>query len=122
MAAEERRRAPRVDKRFMVKYQCQALGHTQWMLSPIRDLSALGVRFVGEFAFAKGTELDMQIVLPILEESLPARGVVVWQRPGQAPKTFEHGVEFVDSDPRIFDQLSKAVEHFLKKSPGAHGA
>ena len=121
MAVEDRRRAPRIDKRFMVKYRCPSLGHAQWMMSPIKDLSAVGLRFVGEFAFARGTDIELQIILPILQEPLPARGVIVWQRPASAPKTYEHGVEFSDSDPAVFEQLSQAVDHFLRKAPGAHG-
>ncbi len=115
---DERRGAPRVDKRFMVKYRCPAMGQHDWMLSPIRDLSAKGIRFIGEFGFTVGSVLELQLCLPTVDQPLAVGGTVVWAQPATAKGLTEHGVSFAEQDVDAKQQVERATEFFLRRQRG----
>ena len=112
---EERRRAPRIDRRLMVRYRRPTSGKPQWMVSPLRDFSAMGIRFIGETGFPVGTVLEVQMQLPSSPEPLTVMTRVVWLRGGTAGKLAEHGVEFVDPSPQARQQIMQATEVFLRR-------
>jgi hypothetical protein len=112
---DERRKAPRINRRFMVKYRCPALGQTAWMVSPIKDLSATGIRFIAESAYPKDAVLELQLFLPTGTDPMPLSGVVVWAHGGGPYKMGEHGLEFASLTPAQRDALKTATEFFLRK-------
>lgn len=114
MTNEERRRSPRIDRRFMVKYRCPSRGQAQWMMSPIKNISSSGVRFIGETGYPTGVVLELLLHLPTSTEAVPVNGVVVWQR-GGAMQLTEHGVQFVSASAAAKQQIQQALEFLLKK-------
>jgi len=57
---EELRRRPRVAHRLLVRYQPPVEGAAEWLVSPLRDLSSGGARFLSEHPFAMGETFDLQ--------------------------------------------------------------
>jgi len=116
------RRAPRIERPFIVKYRCPEIGQTEWLMSPMRNLSVSGVRFIGEHGFAMGSVLDLQLCLPNAAQPITAKGLVVWTRRLDPGPMSEHGVTFSEADPATTQQIAQAVEFFLRKhrSP-SHG-
>ena len=112
---EERRRAPRIDRRLMMRYRSPASGKTQWMVSPLRDISAMGIRFIGDTGFPVGTVLEVQMQLPMTTKPLTVMARVVWLRGGTGGKMAEHGVEFIDLTPPARQQIAQATEFFLRR-------
>ena len=115
---DERRGAPRVDKRFMVKYRCPAAGQTEWMLSPIRDLSTKGIRFISELGFTVGNELELQLCLPTADQPVAIGATVMWAKPASTKDLTEHGVSFSEQDADAKQQVERATEFFLRKQKG----
>lgn len=115
MAGAERRRSPRVAKQFIVRYRCPEIGQTQWLVSPIKDLSTVGLRFFGEYGYTIGTELELELSLPLAPKPLPGTGRVIWQRRQGTTKMTEHGVEFVDFDPPAHQVIAQTVKALAQK-------
>ena len=118
---KERRRSPRVNKRFMVKYRSPDEGQSEWLMSPIKDLSTVGVRFFADSGYAVGSFMELQLCLPAFKEPVVTRGQVIWQRrPGPTIMT-EHGVEFLHLEQADLERISQVTKYFLKKEEDAHG-
>lgn len=120
MDAKERRRAPRVERAFMMKYRCRESGRTEWLLSPVKNLSSTGVRFISECEFAVGSELELQLHLPTAQQPVELKGVVVWQRRLGSGSLAELGVAFSNVDPPLLQRIGQALEFFLKHR-ASHG-
>jgi hypothetical protein len=115
MTEPERRKAPRIDRRFMVKYRCPSTGQATWMMSPIKNMSATGIRFIAEKSYPQGAVLELQLYLPTSPEPLTLEGVIVWQHGGGPYKMGENGIEFANLTPELREQLKTATEFFLRK-------
>ena len=115
MGGEERRRSPRIEKRFIVKYRCPTIGQTQWLASPIKDLSAVGIRFFGEYGYTVGADLELELSLPVTEKPVPAKGRVVWQQRHGDGKMTEHGVEFLELDPPAQQHIAQMIKILVEK-------
>lgn len=118
MSAAEQRRDPRIMHSFMVRYRATACGQTSWFVSPLRDLSSGGARFICECAFEVGTLLEMQLLLPTSEQPVAMEARVAWAKPGPLNLT-EHGVTFHPEDPGTQRIIDTAVAHFLRKQQRA---
>ena len=114
MSSAEQRREPRVMHSFMVRYRATARGQTSWFVSPLRDLSSGGARFLCECLFEVGTVLDMQLLLPMSEQPVVLKARIAWAKPGPLNLT-EHGVTFNPDDSRVQRVIDMAVAHFLRK-------
>ena len=111
MSEGEHRRAPRITRGFMVRYRRPS--EKGWSVSPLRDLSSAGVRFLSEQIFVVGTELNLQLVLPTTQGPLALQGRVARVRPGPMD-LMEYGVTFVVNAVAV-QAINDAVEHFLHK-------
>lgn len=111
---EEQRREPRVAHAFMVRYRDSDTGGPTWLLSPLRDISRNGARFVSESAFADGAMLDLQLLLPTADHPVAVSGRIAWKHPGPM-KLHEYGVTFAVDDPAKQQAIDAAVQHFLKR-------
>ena len=112
MGDAEHRRDPRITRGFMVRYR-RPTEHG-WSVSPLRDLSSSGARFLGEQPFVLGTDLDLQLVLPLAKEPLVLQARVAWMKPGPMHLT-EYGVTFQTEAPGVQEIIDVAVAHFLRK-------
>ncbi|MBI4343575.1 MAG: PilZ domain-containing protein [Candidatus Omnitrophica bacterium] len=120
MEAPNHRGAQRVKHPFMVRCRLSSSATSAWAMSPLRDLSASGARFVSEEGFAVGDELDLQLLLPVSKDPLLVRGKVAWVKPGPMALR-EYGVAFELADERSRQLIAEAVAHFTKKSQEAGG-
>ena len=116
MADAENRRQPRIARSFMARYKMTFPQDTVWLISPLRDLSGGGARFLSERPLAAGDTMDLQLILPIAKEPVPVKARVAWARSGPMGMT-EVGVTFDAGDTAIQQLIDQAVTHFLKKNP-----
>jgi hypothetical protein len=82
-------------------------------VSPLRDLSSSGARFLGERAFEVGTELELQLVLPMAKEPLALQARVARAASGPM-RLVEYGVVFQADDAGVRQMIADAVTHFLR--------
>jgi hypothetical protein len=112
MGDEEQRRSPRIPRAFMVRYRCAAKGMTGWLVSPLRDLSSGGARFISERIFAVGDELEVQLLLPASRDPLALRAKIAWASAGKLGM-MELGITFDAHDTAVQQVIDEAVAHFL---------
>ncbi len=115
MSEDDRRRSPRISRRFMIRYRCPASNQTQWMVSPIKDFSGTGARFISECAFPIGTVLDLELQVSTCPLPIPLQGTVVWSKLGPGQLT-EHGVTFLNPDAVAQQEILKVTRFFLEKN------
>jgi len=115
MSAEEHRRDPRIAHGFMVRYRRPS--DRGWSVSPLRDLSSSGARFLSEQAFPVGTTLNLQLVLPTTKEPLALQARVARVTPGPMDLA-EYGVTFEVNAAGV-QEIVTAVTHFLHKQDKA---
>lgn len=114
MSASEHRRDLRVTKGFMARYRLRGETRSEWRMSPLKDLSRSGARFLCEHTFAIGDVLDVKFLLPVANEPVAVMARVVWVRQRPAGLT-EHGVLFTLEDPSTGTVIEQAVLHALKR-------
>ncbi len=114
MSESEHRRDPRITRSFMVRYRAKDTPTATWSLSPLRDLSGSGARFICEATFSVGTVLELQLLLPQAKKPLPLLGRVAWTKPGPL-NLAEHGVIFEAVDAVAQQRIEAAVTYFLRK-------
>lgn len=112
MSDHEHRRSPRITQGFLVRYRRP--GETSWFVSSLRDLSSHGVRFIGECVFDVGTELELQLVLPMAKGPLALQGRVIRTTPGPMRLT-AYGVTFQAGEASVQEMIDEAVAYFLRK-------
>ena len=115
MDSDERREAPRIRKGLIVKYRLSSEGASQWRMSPLRDFSATGIRFIAECSFPVGSVLELQLCLPTCAEPLRVAGIVKWVKAASSGSLAEHGVIFSQVDAVTQQQIAQAAELLLKK-------
>lgn len=111
---EEQRRRPRVSHRLLVRYRPPVEGAAEWLVSPLRDLSSGGARFLSEHAFAAGERFELQLLLPAAQEPVTLKARVAWARPAPM-QTTEIGATFDAGDAAIQRLIDATVEHFLQR-------
>ena len=114
MSSAEQRREPRVARSFMLRYRATESDQAAWFVSPLRDLSGGGARFISEYKFEIGTTLEMQLLLPTSEQPIPLKARIAWAKAGPLNLT-EHGVTFNPGDVRVQQIIDTAVAHLLRK-------
>lgn len=111
---QDMRGEPRVTHAFMVRYRAPGGGPAAWLLSPLKDFSRGGARFVSEAGFAEGTLLQLKLLLPTHEQPVAIAARIAWARPGPL-QLHEYGVTFAVDDPALQRAIDAAVAHFTKK-------
>ena len=111
MSAEEHRQAPRVVRGFMVRYRRPS--DRGWSVSPLRDLSSSGARFLSEQTFPVGTKLELRLVLPTTKEPLALQARVARIMPGPMDLA-EYGVTFEVNAAGV-QEIVTALAHFVHK-------
>lgn len=115
---QEPRRDPRVPHAFIARYRSVDDVAGGWLVSPLRDLSSHGARFLCEQAFAVGSKLDFQLQLGVAQQPVRLTARVAWIKPAQIMQIFEVGVTFDPGDPAAQQALNAAVAHFIAKTKG----
>jgi hypothetical protein len=111
---EEQRRRPRVAHRLLVRYRPPTEGIAEWLVSPLRDFSSGGARFLSEHPFAAGQTFELQLLLPAAQDPVTLKARVAWTKPAQMRMT-ELGVTFDPGDAAMQRLIDATVEHFLQK-------
>jgi Tfp pilus assembly protein PilZ len=119
-AQPDKRQAPRISHSFMVRYRIPTAGKGVWLTSTLRDLSRGGARFRTDRAFAVGSTMDIQLLLPASPQPVALEARVAWAK-AAALGTIELGVTFNPGDTGIQQVLDAAVTHFLRKTAGPSG-
>ena len=116
MDEAEHRGSPRVTRAFMVRHKA-AEGGPSWFMSPLRDLSRSGARFMSEGGFDVGAKLTLELVLPAATQPVVVKALVAWKKP--APFGIaELGVTFeVDPQSATQQAIDTAVARFVGRQP-----
>lgn len=120
MSDADNRQSPRIARSFMVRYRVPTPGRTGWLVSPLRDLSSSGVRFVCEKAFDVGLILEMELLLPTAKQPVPLRAKVVWTKPVQWGMV-ELGATFEPVDATVQQMINDAVAYSLRTQQEKNG-
>jgi hypothetical protein len=100
----------------MVRYQ--APGTPAWLMSPLRDLSSGGARFLSEHPFAAGDVFEIQLVLPNTVQPVHLKARAAWVKPWRAGLV-EIGVTFNPGDRGVQATIDEAVNRILQRKSGA---
>ena len=114
MSQPEQRRSRRVNRSLLIRYRGPTMPEGTWLISPLRDFSSSGARFLTERFFRVGESLDIQLVLPVARDPAVLTGHVVWKRPSTMGLT-ELGVTFTAERPETQQLIDVAVAQFLRK-------
>lgn len=104
---QERRQFPRIESQLLVKFRF--LNEDKWQMTPLKDISASGIRFMAERSCDAGAGLELQLLLPTVAAPLRLGGRVNWVRPASIAHLFDYGVEFVDVLPPQREEIGKLV-------------
>jgi hypothetical protein len=110
----ERRKAPRVDCHFIVRYQ--GLLRSMWRVSLLKDLGRGGARLVSEDAFEPRETMELRLRLPHLLEPVQVVAKIVWQKPvfSGAMQMTELGIAFDSLDAQTQQAINGVVRCALK--------
>jgi hypothetical protein len=114
---EEHRLAPRAAAHPLVRYRPPGEPGATWLVSPLRDLSSGGARFLSEHPFAVGDTFEMQLLLPVAAQPIWVRARVAWAKLG-VMKMVELGVTFDAGDAANQRLIDEAV---ARKLPDPRG-
>ena len=112
--AEEHRRNPRIIRAFMVRYRPVTDLDFPWLVSPLKDLSSGGARFISERHLKVGDLLELQLLLPMSPQPVGLKARVAWVK-STAFKLIQAGVTFDPCDTAIQQLIDAAVAHFLRR-------
>ena len=113
----ERRRHPRVERDFMLKFRAPAASlDSEWEMAIAKDLSVEGCYFRAARPLPVGHQVDVQVQLPISREMMPARAVVKrCQNVSDGEDAHFLGVSFETVAPKDRNDLRRVVNFFLNK-------
>ena len=110
----ERRRFPRVERRFIISYQAiekaDSLARSQ-----TRNISLAGLLFTAECHFPQGTKLALELRLPISIEPIEISGSVVESREIVPNQIYDTHLSFLNIDTKDEEIIKRTVNFFLKK-------
>ena len=112
MSEAEHRRAMRVIRSFVVRYQSLPAAPRSWLVSTLRDFSQTGARFFCDRPFGVGEAMSLELVLPTSKEPVTLTARVVWAKPSRLGMT-ELGIEFTPPDERAASVITAAAAFFL---------
>ena len=98
----------------MIRYQ--PTGRTNWLMSPLRDLSSGGARFLSEHVFNAGDIFEMQLMLPNSTQPVQLKARIAWIKPWRGT-LMEVGVTFNPGDAGIQRVLDEAIGRLIDRKP-----
>jgi hypothetical protein len=109
----ENRKRPRVHHPFMVRYRRP--GETLWSVSPLKDLSGGGARFIAEGQIPDQTIFELQLLLPTAAQPVWVKARVTWVKQLRQGLMTELGVTFTPDDIAGQHAIDTAVDHYRNK-------
>lgn len=105
---------------FRARFTETVFSHYQYSLT--KDISAGGLLVMSEEIFPKGTEVEMQIKLPMFhEKKLQARGIVATPVKATSQQAlYPIRIKFTDFDEHAFKELKSFIEQEMEKGPQGH--
>lgn len=110
--AAERRRFDRVEATVRVDYASVDELFSEFT----RDINEGGLFIETSNPLDLGGRVSLQFALPDSDETIRARGTVMWVQPGGADQPAGMGVEFDDLDPAERAKINEFVRH-LRQVP-----
>ena len=110
-ARAERRLALRAPGHFTIGYRkLSDLEH--WQISPLKDFSRLGVRFISDERLEPDQPLELRLRLPRMVGPVDISSRVVWRRPAFSGvlEMSEVGVAFFNPDPELQHAIDALVQ------------
>lgn len=109
----ERRRAPRVARHIMVRYQVPK--QSTWEITPLRDFSRDGARLLCAGAFKPGEPLALWFGSPFFREPVEITTRVVWKKSTSSGGSglAEYGVCFDSLEAGIRQAIDDEVRRSL---------
>ena len=111
---DNQRQSPRISKPFMIRYRPMGAEPAGWLVSPLRDLSSGGARFISEHRFLAGDIFELQLLLPGAPQPLQMKARVAWVKTDNTTLS-EVGVTFDPGDTGIQQMIDQVVTRFLSK-------
>ena len=111
----DKRKDLRRQREFLVWYRCSTDDAALWGVSPLRDISKSGVRFLSEQSFEVGTDLTLRFLFPFSTQTLIVPARVAWVKVAQMKtwQLMECGVTFHVTAPELQSQIDRVIEQFL---------
>ncbi len=113
MTSPEQRGAPRAERSLIARYRALESEAGPWFISPLKDVSLKGARFLTECEFKPGSRLVLHVALPSSREPRVLCATVNRIRLA-ADALWEVGVEFEALQPEDRRCLQEAVERVLR--------
>jgi len=114
MRKDERRKDTRIEKHFMVHYKPAKEEGGSWRMSPLKDISKNGARFLYEGDCAMGEQLILELHMPANPAAQRIKATVV--RIQETDNRWaEIGVSFNEIDEKTQNDINAIVNWFLKK-------
>ncbi len=105
-----KRKDPRIDKKYCVKYYVKDSIEQKYDISQIKDISKGGVRFWSASILAKDTVLVVELHVPYVERGVKVEAVVVACEERVPGLIFEVRLRFVD-----LAQQAKEILEIIEK-------
>lgn len=114
---EERRQHGRIHTYHLVKYKVMSGGaEAQPILASLADIGGGGICLRSQEALQVGALVQVSINLPQFPHPVTSTAKVVWAKKIKNTETFEAGLQFVDIEDAIRNQITGRVEGFAKIS------
>lgn len=114
MKGDERRKDARVEKHFMAYYKRAGKLDKSWRMSPLKDISGSGARFLCEEKYAVGDQLELKLYMPASPKPQRMSATIIRMRETENGWN-EVGVRFGSMDAPIQQAIDSIVKRFLKK-------
>lgn len=112
--SQERRGGTRAPCIFPVRCRL-AQADAPWRDVQTVNVSAGGLRYLGQESFETGTVLEVQVIRPYDGEVVPVRGTVVWTT-SPAAGVVETGVQFEPLTPAQRQRIEELVQRLMRGS------
>lgn len=110
----EQRKYPRANANFVVSYRLKELPDN-YDLSQSKNVSQGGMLLTTNKRFEKGTQLNMTIRFPFVEQRMEITGEVVDSKEIVRGLIYETRIIFVDLPSGFFQQLGDFIKELLDK-------
>lgn len=111
----EKRKYPRIPGHFVVSYRVMEK-QEKMEISQTKDLSAGGMRITTDNKFEPGTELILEVRLPVSSELIKLVGTVIDSREVSKNWVYDTRIKFVAiGESRHSKIISDTINYYLKK-------
>ena len=113
---KEKRNFFRLNAYHLVKYRLVSQEEWQMAIASIRDISAGGVRLRVDQEIPKGSMLSLRINFPKLPLPISCLAKVAWAKKLGRTNRFEIGLEFVEIEDLLRQEINQRVDYVRRRS------